>query len=81
MIQKLPMFWFAWEKAYGFTPEKIDELVKKDQKEYILEVDVDYPKKLHKNHSELPFLAERMEMGKARKVVPNFKSKKYTSNA
>ena len=81
MIQKLPMFWIAWEKAYGFTPEKIDELVKKDQKEYILEVDVDYPKKLHKNHSELPFLAGGMEMGKARKVVPNLKSKKYTSNA
>ena len=27
-----------------FTPEKIDELVKKDKKGYLLEVDVEYPK-------------------------------------
>ena len=52
---------FLWEKVHGFTPEKIDKLVKKDKKGYILEVDVDYSKELQKNHNELPFLVERMK--------------------
>ena len=76
MIQKLPTHGFLWEKAEDFTPEKIDKLVKKDKKGYILEVDVEYPKELHKNHNELPFLAERMKIGKVEKLVPNLKDEK-----
>ena len=45
------------------TPEKIDELVKKDKRGYLLEVDVEYPKGLHENHNELPFLVEKMKIG------------------
>ena len=30
-----------------FTPEKIDELVKKDKRGYLLDVVVKYPKELH----------------------------------
>ena len=66
---------FHWEKV-DITPEKIDKLVKKDKKAYILEVDVEYPKELHKNHNELPFLAERMKIVKVEKLVPNLKDKK-----
>ena len=76
MIQKLPTHGFSWEKVEDFTPEKIDKLVKKDKKGYILKVDVEYPKGLHKNHNELPFLAERMKIGKVEKLVPNLKDKK-----
>ena len=47
-----------------FTLRKIDELVKKDKREYLLEVDVKYSKELHENHNELPFLAERMKIGR-----------------
>ena len=36
--------------------KKIDILVKKDRKGYLLEVDVEYPKELHENYNELPFL-------------------------
>ena len=72
MIQKLPTHGFSWEKV-DITPEKIDKLVKKDKKAYILEVDVEYPKELHKNHNELPFLAERMKIVKVEKLVPNLK--------
>ena len=75
MIQKLPRHGFSWEKV-DITPEKIDKLLKKDKKAYILEVDVEYPKELHKNHNELPFLAERMKIGKVEKLVPNLKDKK-----
>ena len=32
-----------------FTSEKIDKLVKKDKRGYLLEVDVEYPKELHES--------------------------------
>ena len=64
MIQKLPTHGFSWEQVEDFTPEKIYKLVKKDKKGYILEVDVEYPKELRKNHNELPLLVERMKIGK-----------------
>jgi len=52
--------------------------VKKDKKGYILEVDVDYPKELHKEPNELPFLVdiETMKIGKVEKLVPNLNNKK-----
>ena len=67
---------FLWKDAEDFTPEKIHELVKKDKRRYLLEVDVKYPKELHENHSELPFLVERMKFGREEKLVPNLKNKK-----
>ena len=48
-------------KAEDFTPEKIDELVKKGEKGYLLEVDKRYSKQLRESHNELPFLTERNE--------------------
>ena len=76
MVQNLPTHEFKWENGEDFTPEKIDELVKKDKKEYLLEVDVKYPKELHENHNELPFLKERIKIGMVEKLVPNLKRKK-----
>ena len=55
------------------TPEKIDELVKKDKKGYLLKADVEYPKELHENHNELPFLVEKMKIGRKEKLAPNLK--------
>ena len=56
--------------------EKIDELVKKDKREYLLEVDVKYAKQLHENHNKLPFLFEKMKTGMEEKLVSNLKHKK-----
>ena len=64
MINNLPIHEFLWKKVDDFTPEKTDELVKKDKREYVLVVDVKYPKELHENHKELPFLVERMKIGR-----------------
>ena len=64
MINNLPIHEFLWKKVDDFTPEKTDELVKKDKREYVLVVDVKYPKELHENHNELPFLVERMKIGR-----------------
>ena len=41
-----------------------------------MKVDVKYPKELHENHNELPFLAERMKIGREEKLVPNLRDKK-----
>ena len=76
VVQKLPTHGFLWKEAEDFNSEKINELVKKDNSGYLLEVDVEYPKNTHKNHNELPFLAERMKIGKVKKVVPNLKDNK-----
>ena len=49
---------------------------KNSDKGYILEVDVDYPSKLHKLHSDMPFLPERMKIDKIQKLVCNLHDKK-----
>ena len=76
MVQNLPTHGFLWKDTEDFTPEKIDELVKKDKRGYLLEVDVKYPKELHENHNELPFLVKKMKIGREKKLVPNLKDKK-----
>ena len=38
MINNLPTHRFRWKNGEDFTPEKIDELVKKDKRRYLLEV-------------------------------------------
>ena len=43
-------------------------------------IDVKYPKRLHELHSDLPFLSERMEVNKCKKLVCNlFNKKKYVA--
>ena len=76
MINNLPAHGFKWKNGEDFTTEKIDELVKKKKRGYILEVDVEYPKELHENHNELPFLTDRMRIGRVEKLVPSLKDKK-----
>ena len=64
------------EEGRRLYHKKIDELVKKDKKAYLLEVDVEYPKELHENHNELPFFTSRMKIGTVEKLAPNLKDKK-----
>ena len=49
---------------------------KNSDKGYILEVDVDYPSKLHKLHSDMPFLPEKMKIDQTQKLVCNLRDKK-----
>ena len=42
---------------------------------YLLEVDVEYPEKLHDAHNDLPFLPEKKELNGVRKLVPNLHDK------
>ena len=45
-------------------------------KGYILGVDVEYSKNLHKLHSDLPFLPERIKINKCSKLVCTIEDKK-----
>ena len=75
MIHNLPTHGFLWKKVDDFTPKKTDELVKKDKRGYLLEVDVEYPRELDENHNELPFLAKKIKIGREEKLVPNLRDK------
>ena len=74
MSQKLPVRNFKWiEKGdiSKFNEAFIKNYDENSDKGYILEVDVEYPKDLHKLHSDLPFLPERMKINKCDKLLCN----------
>ena len=79
MSKKLPVNGFRWldsDEINEINEEFIKNYNENDKKGYILEVDVKYPKKLHDLHSDLPFLPERMEINKCKKLVCNLYGKK-----
>ena len=49
--------------------------VAKAYSKYFLEVDVQYLEKLHELQNDLPFLLERMNIGKVEKLVANLHDK------
>ena len=76
MSKKLPVNEFKWLDSNKINEEFIKNYNENDKKGYILEVDVKYLKKLHNLHSDLPFLPERMEINKCKKLVCNLYNKK-----
>ena len=84
MSKKLPTNGFKWiDNNETAKHVIIEDYIKtynenNNNKGYILEVDVKYPKRLHELHSDLPFLSERMKVNKCKKLVCNlFNKKKY----
>ena len=72
MSQKLPIDSFKCKKNISkFNEDFIKNYDEDNDKGYILEVDVEYPKNLHDLHSNLPFLEERMKINKCRKLICN----------
>ena len=78
MSEKLHINGFKWVNDISGTNEKFIKSYdkKNSDKGYILEVDVDYPSKLHKLHSGMPFLLEKMKINKTQKLVCNLRDKK-----
>ena len=76
MSKKLPVNEFKWLDSNKINEEFIKNYNENNKKGYILEVDVMYRKKLHNLHSDLPFLPERMEINKCKKLVCNLYNKK-----
>ena len=81
MSKKLPVNGFKWldsDKINEINEEFIKKYNENYNKVYIFEGDVKYTKILHELHSDLPFLSERMEVNKCKKLVCNlFNKKKY----
>ena len=81
MSKKLPVNGFKWLDSNEINEDFIQNFNEIDNKGYILEVDVEYPKRLHELHSDLPFLSERMEVNKCKNLVCNlFNKKKYVAH-
>ena len=70
MCKKLPVIDFKWVDDLSiFTKDFIKNYDEDNDIGYNLEVDVKYPKNLHKLHSDLPFLPERMKINNCTKLV------------
>ena len=86
MSKKLPINGFKWIDNNEMAGSVINEEFMKnydenDNKGYTFGVDVKYPNKLHELHSDLPFLPERMEINKCKKLVCNlYNKKKYVAH-
>ena len=79
MSKKLPVNSFRWldsDKINEINEEFIKNYNENDNKGYILKVDVGHPRRLHDLHSDLPFLPERMEINKCKKLICNLSNKK-----
>ena len=75
MSKKLPAGEFELINPEDFT-EDIIKKYENDDSTAILIVDVDYSKKLHKLHSDLPFLPESMKINKVDKLICNLQNKR-----
>ena len=95
MSKKLPVNGFKWiENNETAEPSSLKRSAKhvinegfiknydeNNDKGYILEVDVKYPKRLHELHRDLLLLSERMEVNKCKNLVFNlFNQKKYVAH-
>ena len=86
MSKKLPVNGFKWiDNNETAGPVMNEDFIKNydgnNDKGYIFEVDAKYPKRLHELHNDLPFLSERMEVNKCKKLVCNlFNKKKYVAH-
>ena len=77
MIQPLPVDGFKFVKNVSKIDEDfIKNYDKNSDQGHILDVDVEYPENLHDLHSDLPFLPERMKIGKCKKLVCSLYDKK-----
>ena len=70
MCKKLPVSDFKWVDDLSiFTEDFIKNYDEEDDTGYLFVVDVEYPKNLHKLHSDLPFLPERMKINNCTKLA------------
>ena len=77
MPQKWPGHGFKWTRSTSkFNKDFIKNYDENSNKGYILEVDIEYPQRLHNLHRDLPVLPERMTIKKCNKLVWNLRNKK-----
>ena len=72
MSQKLSVNGFKWVKQKKLSKFNEDFITKYDGDSntgYFLEVDVNYPKTLFKNHKDLPFLPEKKRLKESENLL------------
>ena len=63
MSQKLPVNDFKWvEDISEFNEDFVKSFNDESNEGHFLEVDVQYPEKIHNLHNDLPFLLVRMKI-------------------
>ena len=76
MSKKLPADGFKWvDDLLIFTEDFIKNYDEEDDTGYLFVVDAEYPKNLHKLHSDLPFQPERIKINKCTKLACNLNDK------
>ena len=77
MCRKLPTKNFEWSKGLRYINQKFIKNYDEDSSEkgYIIEVDAECPRKLQDEHSDLPFLPEKIKINKQTKLTCNFYDK------
>ena len=63
------------ENLSKFNEDFINEYDENSDKEYFLEVDVEYMKTLFNSHQDLPFLPERKKIKKVEKFICSIEDK------
>ena len=76
MSQKLPVNNFeSMEDTSKFNEDFIKNCTDGSDEVYFLEVDVQYPDKLHERHNDFPFLPERIKLEKVERFGANLHNK------
>ena len=76
MSKKLPVNNFEWiYDTFQFNEDFMKNYNEENDEVYFLEVDVQYPEKLHELHNDLPFLSEKIKIEKVEKLVANLHDK------
>ena len=77
MSQSLPTGEFKWKQVENRNPITIlEELSDKIELGYLLDVDVSYPKELHDDHNDLPFMCNKRDVNGVKKLVADLHYKK-----
>ena len=73
MSQPLPTGGFFWVEFDESKDLKyiVNGLAKHEDRGYLLEVDIAYPRKLYEYHNNLPFMCSKMKINGVEKLVPN----------
>ena len=76
MSQELPVNIFEWIKVtFQFNEDFIKSCNEENDEGYFLEIDFQYPEKLHELDNDLQFLSEGMDFEKVKKIVTNLHDK------
>ena len=77
MSQKLPVNKFEWMEDTSQFNENIEKKNYNAESDegYFIEVDFQYPEKLHELHNDSLFLPDRMKLGKIKKLLANLHDK------